>query len=151
MADATFPRSARLLRGAEFQTVFAARQRVSGRFFLINWSPSTTEAARLGLAVSRKVDRRAVVRNRLKRVLRDYFRNHRDALPALDLVVLPRREACTATTEALQADLRHLWRRLASLPRQQAQGTMPAALPTSPSGTVVTAPVNPLSPSVPQR
>ena len=32
---------------------------------------------RLGLAVSRKVDKRAVGRNRIKRVLRDCFRHHR--------------------------------------------------------------------------
>jgi ribonuclease P protein component len=44
---------------------------------------------RLGLAVGRRVGG-AVVRNRLKRRLREIFRRHRDVFPApLDVVVIP--------------------------------------------------------------
>lgn len=128
-ASSSFPRVARLLDSAGFAACFAQRQRLSGRYFSINWIQQSV-GPRLGLAVSRKVDRRAVQRNRLKRLLREWFRQHRGSgrLPALDLVITPRREAVTAERAALLADLDGLLARLLSrLPAPNANGTMPAA------------------------
>lgn len=46
---------------------------------------------RLGLAVTRKTGS-AVIRNRVKRVLREFFRLHQALLPSMaDLVVVPKR------------------------------------------------------------
>ncbi|MBD8526361.1 ribonuclease P protein component [Pseudomarimonas arenosa] len=124
---AAFPRTARLLAAAEFKQVFNARQRIGGRLFVLHWHASGAETARLGLAISRKVDRRAVARNRLKRLIRDSFRLHRHELPALDLVLLARADAPDASNEALRKELTWLWRKLAALPGNRGQGTMPAA------------------------
>ncbi len=44
-------------------------------------------SARLGLVVGKKLLKRAVDRNRVKRVIRDQFRRRRAELPAVDLVV----------------------------------------------------------------
>ena len=46
--------------------------------------------ARLGMAIPRRRVRRAVCRNRIKRVLRESFRTHCGELAGLDLVVLAR-------------------------------------------------------------
>ncbi len=43
--------------------------------------------ARLGLVVGKKQLKRAVDRNRVKRIVRELFRLRREALPACDLVV----------------------------------------------------------------
>ena len=43
--------------------------------------------ARLGLIVGKRVDKRAVARNRIKRELREAFRLQKAQLPALDIVV----------------------------------------------------------------
>ena len=52
---------------------------------------TTPVPARLGLSVGRKVGN-AVARNRLKRVLREFFRLHQDLLEdQLDFVVVPKR------------------------------------------------------------
>jgi ribonuclease P protein component len=69
--------------------------------------------ARLGLAVSRRVGG-AVVRNRVKRRVREWFRHRRGLLAGLDLVVTARPAAAALdqfavarTLEALLSRLRH--------------------------------------------
>ncbi len=57
--------------------------------------------ARLGLAVSRKVSRKAVVRNRIKRCTREVFRLHHQDLCALDFVVVAYPESVRATGREL--------------------------------------------------
>ena len=110
---AAFPRSARLLAAADYRRVFATPQRSSDRFFTCLACPGTTAEARLGLAVARKCARRAVARNRLKRLIREVFRGYRaDLLRAgcnLDIVVLCRPPAVAADNSTLRRSLnRHL-------------------------------------------
>jgi len=64
--------------------------------------------ARLGLVVSRKVDKRAVGRNRIKRVMREYFRQNRAQLKPGAYVLLARAGAKLADN----AQLRHTLERL---------------------------------------
>ncbi len=88
--------------------------------------------ARLGLAVSRKVDRRAVGRNRIKRLLRDEFRRLRDQLAPGSYVVVARPAAAAADGAALRAAFVSALRRARALPVTAPAGTMPAS-PTPPT------------------
>jgi ribonuclease P protein component len=81
-------------------------------------SPLRRDAVRLGLVVSRKVGN-SVVRNRVKRHLREAFRHFRaeleevPALAGLDVVALARANAADADSDTLTNDLRHCLKRLA--------------------------------------
>ena len=66
--------------------------------------------ARLGLAISNKHARRAVDRNRLKRLVRESFRIHKEFLPGIDVVVLAKRETYRATNPVLKNSLADLWK-----------------------------------------
>jgi len=123
------PRGARLLTPAQFQRVFRAGRRQAGRCFQLHLLQEG-EAARLGLAVSRKVDRRAVVRNRIRRIAREAFRHARPALPPGDYVLVARREAAQASRAELRAEAAALLQRAASLKATPAGGTMPAPAPS---------------------
>ena len=125
MSGAGFPRTARLLTSADFDACFKARQRLQGRYFSLHWCAGH-ESARLGLAVSRKVDGRAAVRNRIKRCIRELFRLQRSQLAALDLVVSAKHEASRQSSVVLRADLANLFARLPGLPLPEAHGTMRA-------------------------
>jgi ribonuclease P protein component len=89
MTSHGFPKKMRLLRGDEFDRVFAARASVSNKWLVLYGADSGRRHPRLGLAVSRRQGT-AVVRNRWKRLLREAFRAAQDKLPALDLVCVPK-------------------------------------------------------------
>jgi ribonuclease P protein component len=84
--------------------VFAEPARSSDRFFTVLARPSSASSARLGLTVSRRAAKRAVDRNRLKRLAREAFR-HNAALPPWDFVVLARPGADRADRRLLRASL----------------------------------------------
>jgi ribonuclease P protein component len=122
-----FPRTARLIKPTDFKSVFERNAASNDAFFRIIARPSAQQASRLGLAVSRKVDRRAVGRNRIKRIVRESFRRRRalDAAaggPALDIVVLARPAAAAADNQRLFSSLDHHWAALSRKVKQRFQG-----------------------------
>lgn len=82
-----FRRAYRLLKTDEFSSVFSLRQARSNAFFQVFARPNGLEHARLGLVVGRKVSKRAVRRNYIKRNVREWFRLHRHELGSIDYVV----------------------------------------------------------------
>ena len=124
--NARFPRSARVRARADFDRIFEHGRRQATPRLALHWHAVDTPA-RLGLAVSRKVDPHAVGRNRIKRILRDVFRQHREQLAAGDYVVVARVAARDATHEQLERHFLDLLRRLGALPVTPLPGTMPPA------------------------
>jgi len=78
-------------------------------------APGNCPFARLGLAVSRKVSRSAVQRNRIKRLVRESFRKHSPDLPALDIVVMARPGAAECDNPGLSTSIEALLERTARL------------------------------------
>ncbi|NHA15810.1 ribonuclease P protein component [Thioalkalivibrio sp. XN279] len=107
-----FARSQRLLSPPEFGRVFRTGRRHGDRYFSLVFAPGPGPAARLGLAISRKVSRRAVQRNRIKRVVRECFRRRPD-LPVVDIVVMARPGAAACDNRELTASIEALLERTA--------------------------------------
>ena len=72
-------------------------------------TPNPLQHPRLGLAISRKVARTAVARNRIKRVIRESYRHWQSRLGALDIVILGRVGVATQSKKTLHAALEKLW------------------------------------------
>ena len=114
MADgARFPRRARLTGRNAFASVFAQPVKSSDRYFTVLARPNAFGYPRLGLAISRKVAKSAVARNRLKRIVRESFRHHQRELGGLDCVVMGRIGVAARDNPALFTSLERHWRRLA--------------------------------------
>ncbi|MBW3568123.1 MAG: ribonuclease P protein component [Proteobacteria bacterium] len=114
VVDFRFPRPHRLLTPEAFTRVFREGFRSSDPLFTLLAAPNGLPAPRLGLAVSRKVSPRAVGRNRIKRQARESFRHVCKDIPAIDIVVMAKKEAAAATNAELRNSLDRHWQRLAS-------------------------------------
>lgn len=129
----SFPRSARLRQPPEFQAAFAEGRRLHGTCFRLHVRLLPEGRARLGVSVSRRVDVRAVVRNRIKRLARDVFRHAAPELAPGDYVLVAKREAALAVragnSAVLRDELQRLFSRCPSLKPGEAGGTMPASTP----------------------
>lgn len=121
---AGLPPSARLRRAADFAALRQATGRASATHFSLRWVPAATGECRLGMAVSRKVSKRAVERNRIKRLVRESFRARCAQLPRLDVLVVARTSAASTDSPTLRADLDRAWQRLQSLKPSAAPGTI---------------------------
>ena len=83
-----FPRGYRLTHKQQFDRVLALRTfHLRSGCFRVYAAANEGSGARLGLIVGKRQLKRAVDRNRVKRVLRETFRGHRARLPTLDIVV----------------------------------------------------------------
>lgn len=116
---ARFRPEQRLRASADFASLFKSGQRYSDPRFVIYYRPNTLTAARLGLAVSKRVARKATRRNQLKRLLRETFRTLTESLPALDLVVLLRPDAASADGQMLRASLVRAFEVITRSPRRR--------------------------------
>ncbi len=83
-----FQKESRLLTSGDFSFVFKKPLKVTGQSFDLYVRANNLPRARLGLAVPKKAIKHAVMRNRVKRVLREYFRAHQQQLEGFDVVVV---------------------------------------------------------------
>jgi ribonuclease P protein component len=110
----SFPKTLRVTSRAEFEALQAGARKTSRGNVLALWVTVGDKAPRLGITASRKVGN-AVVRNKAKRWIREWFRKTREALPrGLTLVVVVRRGTVEAGHSALDRDLSAVARSLSS-------------------------------------
>lgn len=82
-----FPKQDRIRAARDFERVFRQGKKKQGRFICIHYLYNKEDRTRVGITVSKKVDKRAVVRNLTKRRLREIFRKNRQMFPCcLDIV-----------------------------------------------------------------
>jgi ribonuclease P protein component len=103
-AGADFPRRYRIVRGAEYRALYAQGRKLHSESFVLFARENALEHHRIGLTVSRRVGG-AVIRNRVKRLLREVFRRSRREIPHhYDFVVNARRESRDRDYQALRRE-----------------------------------------------
>lgn len=88
MKRQSFPKNKRLLSNEQFRAVLDRGRRASNGLLTVYTAPNDCGHARLGISVG-KAFGGAVMRNRLKRLLREAFRQNQQQIPiGFDYVVL---------------------------------------------------------------
>ncbi len=101
----------RLLDAAAYSRVFKKATRSRDKWFTVLCRDNEKDIARLGLAISKKNCRQATGRNRIKRVVRESFRQHQAELAGLDVVVINQPAARSAGNQQLFDSMADHWRR----------------------------------------
>lgn len=81
-----FTKTRRLLKKVEYDYVFEAAKKIVTSEYILLYRKNNLGYARLGLALSKKRIAKAHDRNRIKRLLRESFRQM--PLPAVDMIFL---------------------------------------------------------------
>ena len=84
---------------------------------MLAW-PNGTDRPRLGLAIAKRQLKRAVWRNRAKRLIRESFRQAQHGLAGMDIVVQARSGLEQVPNPTLLASLQRHWARLAATARE---------------------------------
>jgi len=109
LASEGFPKSYRLLRRSEFRRVYDQGQRRSASLATVFVRPNALPHSRLGITTPVRLGK-AVLRNRLKRRLREVFRLNRENLPGgWDILVNPRQAVGKIPFKTLERDLLRLF------------------------------------------
>jgi len=102
---ARFRKADRLRRRREFLAAQATGKRLhTPHFGVILAPPGGAPRPRLGLVVSKRVGT-AVRRNRVKRLLREFFRRHFAELPPQDIIIMAKKGAETLSYDDVQREL----------------------------------------------
>lgn len=106
-----FPKSRRVLKRRDFVRIQHQGLRIYGSRLIFQFTPNRAPRVRLGLTVSKKIGN-AVVRNRIKRWLREAFRRQVDipgapphGAPNFDVVITPKRGVTDFSAAVLREEL----------------------------------------------
>ena len=94
----------KILKASEYTFIFKGGKHAKGKYWQVVAKPIKTLKPRLGLAISKKVHRLAVDRNRFKRIARETFRLGKTHLDAWGFVVMAR-QAKPVKNAVLSAEL----------------------------------------------
>ncbi|WP_084332632.1 ribonuclease P protein component [Marinobacterium jannaschii] len=113
MTDYGYPRQLRILTGGGFQRVFDdVTLKVPDQQILILANHNGLDHPRLGFVISKKNVRRAVQRNRVRRIIRESFRLNQHDLPPVDIVILARKGLDSLDNEQVHRLANKCWSRM---------------------------------------
>lgn len=107
-----YPREARLVHRGDFDRVYQAGKRLSSSHFTVFVRKNEVTLSRFGFSIKKALGG-AVVRNRIRRRLREMVRCHQQEIPrGWDIVIHPKNSVSKAAFAALTDDLLRLLKKL---------------------------------------
>lgn len=110
-SEKTFGKEYHLLKPSDFQQVYRQKNWTGNREFVVNICRNQLSYARLGLVVSKKVSKRAVDRNQIKRHIREWFRHNKKALEGFDVIVTAKPTLLNKSASEQRIALADLWKK----------------------------------------
>jgi ribonuclease P protein component len=113
VTELTFLRELRLLTPSDFTPVFKNPVVASSSAFTFLAKHNELNNPRLGLTIAKKRVKKAVARNRIKRLTRESFRLQQHDLPNIDIIVMAKNGTDKLSNEELNKQLDKLWLKIA--------------------------------------
>ena len=110
--DNLLSRECRLRTPKEFQHVYRSKQWGGSEHHTFNALANELvdkTTSRLGVTVSKKVAKQAVVRNRIKRQIKEFYRLRSESISNIDLVITAKPSCAKASDFDRQQSLEQLW------------------------------------------
>jgi len=109
-----FTKADKLLRRAEFVSLSQFGKKIQNRYFIAFITKGKTDRSRLGITITKKVGH-AAARNRIKRIVREYFRLNRLGIEEFwDINLIVKRQANTVSNKTIFLSLDNLFERIAA-------------------------------------
>ncbi|SCY83686.1 ribonuclease P protein component [Desulfoluna spongiiphila] len=107
-----FTKELRILKRHQFQELYRKGATVHNRHFVANILENNLQTSRIGITVSKKVGG-AVTRNRIKRIVREYFRkNGRQFFENRDIQLIAKRTAAQLSNKETFLSLEHIFQKI---------------------------------------
>lgn len=108
-----FKKSARILKRTEFVKLSKNGQKLKNEHFVAVVVPGGSETTRLGITVTKKIGC-AVIRNRIKRFIREYFRLNRHRITGKwDINIISRKKVFAISSKQAFSSLEKIFDELA--------------------------------------
>ena len=115
MGDHSFPKIERILKRSEFLRLSGQGKKIHTRCFLAAVLEGSGGNTRIGITVSKKVGK-AVERNRIKRIVREFYRNRDKNLSGIrDINIIAKRRASGMAGAGLVQELEQLFAKIAEI------------------------------------
>lgn len=112
MNSFNFPKFHRLLKSKQFKIVFDGTHKIRNKYLLVFATKNNFDYPRLGLAISKKSVKLAVNRNRIKRIIRNEFRLHKNLLNGFDIIIVSKPLINDLANNELKEILVQEWKKL---------------------------------------
>jgi ribonuclease P protein component len=97
------------------------------------WQQNLLPSPRIGFAIAKKRIAHAVIRNKLRRIARESFRQNLVELGSVDIVILAQPAAATASNQELFRSFANHWRKIAAATSQPNPKTNNTKAPQGPN------------------
>ncbi|MBU8849355.1 MAG: ribonuclease P protein component [Desulfobacterales bacterium] len=114
MTNFCWPKKARLLKRAQFLTLSKQGKKLQTDCFIAIVLKETAQNNRIGITISKKVGN-AVERNRIKRIIREYFRHNKQNISGpKDMNIIGRKGLTTLSNRQIIEKLDKLFSKIAA-------------------------------------
>jgi len=102
----SFPKELKIRKSSEYEGIFGTSKRLKSKHFNILYVHNSLGYSRAGIVVGKRNVRSAVKRNRIKRVVREVFRNNKSLFDSLDVVFLAKKWSDTLNYSNVEREIK---------------------------------------------